>query len=111
MVSLVFLGLAILHLTGFVLAFKVLSRYEPSLKALCPSKSFHPLSFPAVRLWTIIISFLMTFGLFMLNLSYIVAPPVAISLQYLILIDFASAVLNINILTLMLLEKRKGNLC
>jgi hypothetical protein len=111
MVALGFTVLTFLHLIVLILSIKVLYKYESTLQQLCVFGSFHLTSYSAIRLWTLIMSFVLSFSLFLLNLGYIVAPPVNISLQYLMSIDLASAVLNINILLMMLLEKRKGNLC
>ena len=95
----------LLHGFTLFLTIKVVEKYEPHLKTLCPRKSFNPFSFPAVRLWTIILSFVVALGFLLISLQLLVASWFTISLQYLVL-DIGAAMLNINYLILMLLEKR-----
>lgn len=93
------------HLFAIYLSLSVIHKYEDSLKCLKPRHSFNVFSYPAVRLWTILLSLIISMGFLSMTLQLIVAKGILISIQYLLL-DIGAAVLNINYLILFLLEKR-----
>ena len=106
MTSTIFLIISLfLHLFAVILSIKVVHKYENNLKTICIKKLFNFGRFDTSRFWVIILSFIVSFGFFMLSTQLLVAKGVVFSIKYLLL-DTGAALLNINYLMLLLLEKR-----
>ena len=95
----------LLHGAALFLTLKVVKKYEQNLTSLKALRSFNPFCYSSVRLWTILLTLVVSMGFLLISMQLLVAKGLTITLHYLLL-DVGAAILNLNYLILFLLEKR-----